>query len=136
MNVALPEGIRTGLVPVEIVWLGRPLAAPAWVRDHARGTLRAARHRPSPTASTCSPGSRIVTRLGEGHDERSARTPTQFHATVDGHDGAGPRNLLRRPVVQRYEFNFKLPANIAPGPHEVRIALGKREFAPLEIEVA
>ena len=28
------------------------------------------------------------------------------------------------------------PAQVAPGPHEVLVSLGKRKFAPLTIEVA
>src|SRR6185503_18517602 len=32
VNVALPEGVRTGLVPVEVRWLDQPLCAPEWVR--------------------------------------------------------------------------------------------------------
>jgi SAM-dependent methyltransferase len=32
VNVRLPEGIRTGIVPVEMFWLGQPICPPAWVR--------------------------------------------------------------------------------------------------------
>ena len=55
VNVALPEGLRTGMVPVEIVWLGQPVAEPAWVRIMPAGPVRAAHHHRSPTASTCFP---------------------------------------------------------------------------------
>ena len=61
---------------------------------------------------------------------------TKFHATVDGQEVLDLESFCADPMMQRYEFNFKLPASLAPGPHEVRIRMGKREFAPLGIEVA
>ena len=45
-------------------------------------------------------------------------------------------NFCVDPRERRYEFNFKLPLGIGRGPHELRMALGRREFAPLAIEVA
>ena len=32
VNAALPEGLRTGLVPIELTWLGRPVCPPGWMR--------------------------------------------------------------------------------------------------------
>ena len=32
MNATLPEGLRTGIVPIELQWLGRPVCPPGWVR--------------------------------------------------------------------------------------------------------
>jgi hypothetical protein len=40
------------------------------------------------------------------------------------------------PTTQRWEFNFRLPPEIGPGPHEVMVSLGARRFAPLPISVA
>jgi hypothetical protein len=37
--------------------------------------------------------------------------------------------------MQRYEFNFRLPEAIRPGPHNIRITVGRRAFAPYGIEV-
>ena len=30
VNVALPQGLRTGMVPVEMLWLRQKIADPAW----------------------------------------------------------------------------------------------------------
>jgi hypothetical protein len=60
----------------------------------------------------------------------------QFRATIDGLDVLEIESFCADPVSQRYEFNFRLPAQVAPGPHEVLVSLGKRKFAPLGIEVA
>jgi len=40
------------------------------------------------------------------------------------------------PVAQRWEFNFNLPEHLAPGPHRVSIALGRRVYPQIPIEVA
>jgi SAM-dependent methyltransferase len=134
VNVALPEGLRTGLVAVEMVWLGQPVAEPAWVRIIPAG--------PSvPRITTIADGISLLsgTRIVTGsvkvtmHEVSDA---TQFRATVEGQDVLEIESFCADPVSQRYEFNFRLPARIAPGPHQVLVSLGKREFAPLEIEVA
>ena len=72
VNVALPEGLRTGMVPVEIVWLGQPVAEPALGADHARRALRAAHHH---RHRRHQPAFRNAHRDGlrEGHHARSGR---------------------------------------------------------------
>ena len=67
---------------------------------------------------------------------RDVPHPDQFRA--DDRRAAGDRaSIASAPTrsSRRYEFNFHLPAAIAAGGHHVRIALGRREFAPLGIEV-
>ena len=134
VNVALPEGLRTGMVPVEIVWLGQPVAEPAWVRIMPAG--------PSvPRISTIADGINLLsgTRIVTGsvkvtmHEVADA---AQFRATIDGLDVLEIESFCADPISQRYEFNFRLPERVARGPHQVLVTLGKRKFAPLEIEVA
>jgi hypothetical protein len=134
VNVALPEGLRTGMVQVEITWLGQPVAEPAWVRIMPAG--------PSvPRITTVTDGINLLsgTRIVTGsvkvtmHEVSDA---AQFHATIDGRDALEIESFCADPVSQRYEFNFKLPERTSKGPHEVLVSLGKRKFAPLEIEVA
>ena len=134
MNVALPEGLRTGMVPVELVWLGQPVAAPAWVRIMPAG--------PSvPRITTVTDGINLLsgTRIVTGsvkvtmHEVSDA---AQFHATVDGLDALEIESFCADPITQRYEFNFQLPERIVAGRTRCWSALGKREFAPLAIEVA
>jgi len=59
-----------------------------------------------------------------------------FHATIDGKHALEIDSFCAGPTTRRYEFNFKVPPGIGPGPHEVVVKLGKRTFAPLAIEVA
>ena len=134
VNVALPEGLRTGMVPVEILWLGQLVAEPAWVRIMPAG--------PSvPRVTTVTDGINLLsgTRIVTGsvkvtmHEVSDA---SHFRATIEGKDALEIESFCADPISQRYEFNFKLPENISKGPHQVLVSLGKRKFAPLEIEVA
>jgi hypothetical protein len=59
----------------------------------------------------------------------------QFRAALDGVDIPGTESFCVDPIFQHYEFNVLLPDSVAAGPHEVEIALGKRAFAPVPIEV-
>ena len=134
VNVALPEGLRTGLVPVQMSWLGQPLCAPGWVRIMPAGPTVPRIATITDGINLCS-GSHIVTRsvkvtmLDVAHAE-------QFRATVDGADVLDIDSFCGDPVGRRYEFNFRLPDRVLPGPHEVLVTLGKRAFPPLAIEVA
>ena len=134
VNVALPEGLRTGMVPVEIVWLGQPVAEPAWVRIMPAGPA-------VPRVTTVADGINLLsgTRIVTGsvkvtmHEVADA---SQFGATIAGLNVLDIESFCADPISQRYEFNFRLPARVAPGPHQVLVTLGKRKFAPLDIEVA
>ena len=134
VNAALPEGIRTGLVPVALLRGERPLCEPAWVRVIPSGPG-------VPRITTVSDGinllsgNRIATRSVKVtmHEvERAA----DFQASVDGLPALEIDSFCADPVGLRYEFNFNLPHSIGPGMHEVEVRLGKRVFAPLPIEVA
>jgi SAM-dependent methyltransferase len=134
VNVTLPEGLRTGMVAVEMRWLGQEVCAPAWVRIMPAG--------PSvPRISTITDGinllsgTRIVTRSVKVTMTEVTGAET-FRATIDGFDVLDIDSFCADPVSQRYEFNFRVPPDIAPGAREVHVRLGKREFAPLAIEVA
>jgi hypothetical protein len=59
-----------------------------------------------------------------------------FHATVDGLPVRETDSFCADPMLRRYEFNFRLPEGVGKGGHLLRIAMGKREFPPVGIEVA
>jgi len=134
VNVWLPEGLRTGLVPVEVSWLGQPVSDLGWVR-----IMPASPAVPRISAVTDAvnllSGTRIISRF-----VKVAMTEVphagEFHATVDGCDALDTAWFCTDPLGAGYEFNFRLPEAIATGPHQVRIALGRRTFAPVAIEVA
>ena len=129
----MPEGLRTGMVPVEMKWLHQPLCEPAWIRIMPPPPL-------VPRVSTVTDGinllsgTRIVTRCVKVIVQEVADA-SQFHATIGGVDAVEVAAFCADPLTQRYEFNFHLPESIPAGTHEVQVQLGRRTFAPLTIEV-
>ena len=134
VNATLPAGLRTGMVRVEVTWLGQPVCAPGWVRIMPAGPL-------VPRITTLTDGinllsgTRIVTRSVKVTMLEVTR-PEEFRATVDGFGVLDTDWFCADPTSLRYEFNFRLPDRISNGPHEVLVAVGKRTFPPLAIEVA
>jgi SAM-dependent methyltransferase len=134
VNVKLPDGLRTGSVPVEVRWLNHPLCAPAWIPIMRPG--------PSvPRISTITDGINLLS--GTRIVSRSVKVTmlevgdaSRFSAAVDGEDALDIDSFCADPETQRWEFNFRLPASTLPGPHEVQVKLGRRAFPPLAIEVA
>jgi SAM-dependent methyltransferase len=133
LNAALPAGVRTGLVPVELGWLGRPLAPTGWIRVIP----------PSPAVPRIAGITDGVNLLAERRIESGSikvvmaevERPADFHAPIDGLPARNPEHFCVDPLNQRYEFNFDLPEGLAPGPHTLAIALGRRSFASAAIEV-
>jgi hypothetical protein len=62
--------------------------------------------------------------------------PEQLSVTVDRNPVHGVEWFCTDPVAQRYEFNFDLPPNLSHGWHHIYMRAGRREFAPVPIEVA
>jgi SAM-dependent methyltransferase len=134
LNVALPAGTRTGLVPVEVFRLGQPLAAPQWMRVIPPGPLVPRLLSVRDGVNLLS-GTRIVSRWIKLVIEELTH-PDRVHAQVD----QWPLNNLdifcTGPLEQRYEINAYLPDGIPPGPHLLHVQAGARPFPPLPIEVA
>jgi SAM-dependent methyltransferase len=133
VNVALPDRIRTGLVPVELQWQDRPFCAPAWFRLMPRGPL-------VPRISAVTDGINLVSgeRILTGFVKvgmTEVADPSEFRVTVGGIETGAVDSFCTDPLLDRYEFNFQLPESLGRGRHEVRIRLGKRVFAPVSIEV-
>jgi hypothetical protein len=134
VNVRLPEGIRTGIVPVEMFWLGRPICPPAWVRIIP----------PGPAVARLTGVTDGVNLLLDHRTESGSIKVTMvevpsaesFHATVDGLAVRETDSFCADPMLRRYEFNFRLPEGVGPGAHLLRLAMGKRDFPPVTIEVA
>lgn len=134
VNVALPDGLRTGIVPVDITWHGHPLCATGWVRIMPPGPA-------VPRITTVTDGINLLsgTRIVTGSVKVTmleVTRPEEFRATVDGHDVLDTESFCADPITQRYEFNFRLTDKVGKGPHEVTVTVGKRTFPPFGIEVA
>jgi SAM-dependent methyltransferase len=133
VNAALPEGVRTGLVPVELFFNGYPLCAPSWVRLIPPGP-------PTPHVLSIGDGVNLISGNVVASGMLKAvmvevERASDFHATFDGREAEGVDAFCVDPLFQRYEFNFPLPAGAQLGSHEVQVWLGRRAFAPVTVEV-
>jgi ubiquinone/menaquinone biosynthesis C-methylase UbiE len=133
VSVVLPELEATGLLSVELRWLEGPLAPLA--------TLRVIPPGPSvPCIRSVTDGmnlvadKRIETRHVKMILEEVAR-PHEIEASVDGLPVGDVEFLCTDPRPQRFEVNFRLPEEIAPGRHELQVRLGRRKLAPVMLEV-
>jgi SAM-dependent methyltransferase len=134
INGALPEDIRTGLVPVELRWMGRPLCAPQWVRIMPPGPA-------VPRIGSLTDGVNLLSgnRVSSGVLKVTmfdVVRDADFRASLDGTEIPDTESFCVDPVARRWEFNVRLPEGTAKGAHQVGIALGRRTFAPVPIEVA
>jgi SAM-dependent methyltransferase len=134
VSLMLPENVRTGMVMVEALHDGTPLGSPCWVRLMPPG-----------------PAVPRITGIGDGVNlyfgnriASGAVTVTMdevaragdFRAAVDSLPAPAAEAFCIDPVSQRWEFTFRLPGGIGRGPHRISIALGRRAFPPIPIEVA
>jgi SAM-dependent methyltransferase len=133
VNVTLPEGTGTGLARVAVSRRGASLCPEAWVRILPPGPA-------IPRIVNITDGVNLVmsARTISGILKvamRDVANADQFRASIDGREAAGIDSFCTDPAKQTWEFNVTLPAGTTKGAHELRIALGKRRFAPLAIEV-
>jgi SAM-dependent methyltransferase len=133
VNFWLPEEIRTGLVPVQATWLGRPLCE-GWARLMPAPPMIPRLAGVTDGVNLLS-GARIVTRSVKAI-VMETRDSSDFAAEVDGIPVTVWRAFCTDASEQRWEFDFPLPESIGPGPHVVRLRLGRRELPPAAIEVA
>lgn len=133
LNATLPPDMRTGLVPVQVRWLGEPLAA-GWTRLIPPGPA-------VPLLSSLTDG---INLLAERRCEsgtlkavvENVRRPGQFAAEIGGRPVRDLDVFCTDPSAGRYEFNFRLPEGIAPGAHPLVLRIGRRLLAGFPVEVA
>jgi SAM-dependent methyltransferase len=134
VNAALPEGVRTGLVPVEVFRDGQPLCHPSWMRLIPAGP-------PTPHVVSIGDGVNLISGNVVASGMLKAvlvevERANEFHAEFDGQPVADIDAFCVDPLFQRYEFNFPVPPGTTRGAHEVRVGLGRRAFDAVSVEVA
>jgi hypothetical protein len=77
---------------------------------------------------------RIETRHVKMTIEELSR-PSEIEVSVGGFPVADLEYFCVDPRPQRFEVNFRLPEQIAPGRHPLEMRIGRRKFAPVMLEV-
>ena len=112
--------------------MGQPLTATGWMRVIPPGPY-VPRIRVVSDGVNLLSGVRIVSRTIKVSMEEVAN-PEQFHVSIDGAPMVAS-TFCTDPVQQWYDFDIILPDTVGTGPHDVRLSLGRRTFAPVAIEV-
>jgi len=125
IRVDLPELEATGLLPVQLLWLDRPLSEPA--------TLRVIPPGPSIPRVVAAP-QRVENRRVALTLEEIAR-PFDIEVWMGGHPVEDVEKICTDPRPQRYQLNFRLPEEIGPGLHHIKLNIGRRKLPPVPVEV-
>jgi SAM-dependent methyltransferase len=133
INVLLPVLEATGLLPVEILWLGQRIAPPASLRVIPPGPSV-----PRLTSVTDGvnlvAGTRIETRTVKVTLEEIAH-PDEIDVMVAGLPVGNLEYFCVDPRPQKYEINFRLPDGCGLGTQWLHVRIGRRRLAPLALEV-
>jgi ubiquinone/menaquinone biosynthesis C-methylase UbiE len=133
VNAWLPDGTRTGLVPVELRANGQALCPPAIARIIPAGPL-------VPRLISITDGVNLV-------DKNATRTgllkiqleevgsSDLIDAAIDGQQVARLDILRTDPRPPRYELNVELPRGLAAGLHVLQIRVGPRRVLSAHVEV-
>jgi hypothetical protein len=125
IRVDLPELEATGLLPVQLCWLDRPLSEPA--------TLRVIPPGPSIPRIVAAPH-RVENRRVSLTLEEIVR-PFDIEVWMDGNPVEDIEKICTDPRPQRYQVNFRLPEEIGPGVHHINLNIGRRKLPPVPVEV-
>jgi SAM-dependent methyltransferase len=125
IRVDLPELEATGLLPVQLFWLDHPLSEPA--------TLRVIPPGPSIPRMVEAPR-RIENRRVRLTLEEVDR-PFDIEVSMDEQPIEDIEKICTNPRPQRYQINFRLPEQIGPGVHQLKLNIGRRKLPPVQVEV-
>jgi hypothetical protein len=133
VNVRLPDGTRTGLVPVEIFVNGARLCPAATARVIPAGPL-------VPRIDSITDGINLIEENRSTTGSLKVQIEEVLHpelitATVANRPVRDLEYMLTDPVPYRYDVNFRLPEGLPPGRYALRLRIGNRALLPREIEV-
>jgi SAM-dependent methyltransferase len=133
VNVMLPQLEATGLLPVDILWMGQRISPTA--------TLRVIPPGPSvPRIRSITDGVNLIleNRIETGYIKvimEEITRPDEVEASIEGTPLIALESFCIDPRPQRFELNFRLPEGVAAGTRKLELRVGHRKMPPLPIEV-
>lgn len=140
VNVYLPPGVRTGVLPVRLLYNGSPLAPVTTLRVIPEGPV-------VPRVVGLSDGVNLLSKLNI--ESRSIKVQLEeapydtaksllgsLSATIDDCPIRGIDAFCIDPLPRLFELNLTVPDELAPGPHNLYLTLGSRKIGPLGIQVS
>ncbi len=134
LNVLMPRGVRAGVVPVELLWLEKPVCPQVWLRIIPPGPA-------VPRVCSVTDGTNLLaaSRVESGSLKLTLEDLSDapaVRASLDGRPLKGIEWFEIDALAGRFEFNLRLPADVIPGSHQLELCQGARRFPPIAIEVA
>jgi SAM-dependent methyltransferase len=140
VNFYLPPGVRSGVLPVWLELRGEPISEAAAMRVVEPGPM-------VPKLVSVSDGVNLLSRLWiesrsikvqieEVGVESAAAVRRALRAEIGGREILDLDVFCVDPLPQRYEVNLSIPPEVGAGRQELLVSLGRRRFAPLEIQLA
>jgi SAM-dependent methyltransferase len=134
VNAWLPDGVRTGLIPVQLLADRQPLCPPAIARVIPSGPLV-----PRIVSITDAVNLVQANTSTSGHlkvqiEEVSA--PESISASVDGQPVLKLEFLRIDPRPPRHELNLELPRGLSAGAHTLQIRVGPRRLLSANIVIS
>ncbi len=125
VRAELPGLEATGLLPVQLHWLERPISPPATLRVIPPPPL---------VPRVISLPRRAESRSLKMTVEEMGR-PDELEVAIDGRPVDGLTCVCTDARPQRFEVSFEVPEEIAPGKHELQVRFGRRRLAPGTLDV-
>jgi hypothetical protein len=132
--------VRSGVLPVWLELRGEPISEAAAMRVVEPGPM-------VPKLVSVSDGVNLLSRLWiesrsikvqieEVGVESAAAVRRALRAEIGGREILDLDVFCVDPLPQRYEVNLSIPPEVGAGRQELLVSLGRRRFAPLEIQLA
>jgi hypothetical protein len=133
VNAWMPDGVRTGLVPVEIRWNGARLSDPVTVRIIPAGPA-------VPRIVAITDGVNLVQKNASTTgllkiQIEEITSPESITAMIDGRPVERLDFLCVDPRPPRYEVNLRLPQGLLTGRYRLEIQIGRRRLLPAEVDI-
>jgi len=132
VNAWLPDGVRTGLVPVEIRWNGACLCDTATLRIIPAGPA-------VPRIVAITDGVNLVQKNASTTgllkiQIEEITSPESITAALDGRPVERLEFLCVDPRPPRYEVNLRLPKGLPAGRYRLEIKVGERRLLPADVD--
>jgi len=133
VNSWLPKGVRTGLVPVQLLWNGKPVFAPTTVRIIPAG-------RSVPRIVSITDGVNLVQKNASSTGLLKIQIeeldePESISARIDDTPLVRIQFICIDPRPPCYEVDLWLPEGLPAGRHRLEVMVGNRRLLPADIDI-
>jgi SAM-dependent methyltransferase len=131
LNIVLPEGVRSGMVPVELTWFEEPLGEAGWLRLIA-APPQAPRLLGVADGEDLLAGTQIVSGMIRVMVEE-VLDPAELRVSLDGQIIPPAAIVTVEPRAPRHDLYFRIPNELSDGEHQLEVRHRKHRFPAVRI---